>query len=362
MVPRFTSISPEIFISRITNPWLNLSLESYIFKSMPPEARRLVLYINDPCVVIGRNQNPWRECSVPLLKSMSIPLLRRRSGGGTVCHDWGNVNFSIMTPKEEFTRDRHARMIIDALNGLGSKVWTPLRVERSTTKGFNSEMNDLSHDPFSETSVTSEKLVEQPGPQVKLKLNDRYDIVTIHDKKVSGSAYKIERQKAYHHGTMLLNSKLDVLKALLHRSWHLGTIEGRGVASVKSPVANIGCDKNVFIDTVVKAFKALYSTNEAPTIITEETLPPEVREEALQMQTWEWTFGQTPLFVHTLTNPGTDAKVSITVDKGLVKEIDGLNVQVEPGMLKYTAEEMYRLTGEEWLANLIGEPAVPHAN
>ncbi|KAA8916596.1 hypothetical protein TRICI_001222 [Trichomonascus ciferrii] len=330
----------KLYLSRLRDPFLNLSLEGYLFKQLPVGHRRFLLYVNEPCVVIGRNQNPWRECNVPLLNSLNIPLVRRRSGGGTVVHDTGNVNFSSMVPKEEFTRYEYSQMIVDALNGLPSRVQMvePLHYAEETSIEGDSPLD------FSNVGSSGGVPVWKNGPQCQLKLNDRHDVVTEEDeKKVSGSAFKIERQKAYHHGTMLLNSRLDVLSALLHRDvFRLGVIEGRGVESVKSPVANIGCDREVFIDTALDAYRQKhgYEDEELVIIEDEDLLPEEVIKEASTMKTWDWMYGQTPKFTHTLTHPETDLRVTFTVDKGIIETVDGLQADLQG--VKYQGREIQK--------------------
>ncbi len=93
-----------------------------------------------------------------------IPLVRRRSGGGTVYHDLGNSNYSIMMPRPVFQRSTSVSLVCRALHQL----------------------------------------------DIPAKVNDRYDIV-IDGAKVSGSAYKLINEKAYHHGTMLIDSDLSAL-------------------------------------------------------------------------------------------------------------------------------------------------------
>lgn len=150
-------------------------------------------------------------------------LVRRRSGGGTVFHDEGNVNYSVICPTPHFNRDKHAEMVVRALHKLG--------VDRA-------------------------------------RVNERHDIVmdrigTGHQDprplKVSGSAYKLTRLRSLHHGTCLLSS--PNLKSISKMLWSPAKryIKARGVDSVSSPVANVEVDISVFEDAVVEEFDALYN-------------------------------------------------------------------------------------------------------
>ncbi len=331
-------LGPRIFVSEMSNPYNNLALEHYIFKHFPVSKgitensketnNRLVIYINSPCVVIGKNQNPWGETNLPIINSLSIPLVRRFSGGGAVVHDTENVNFSIMMPRNQFTRDKHSQLICDEVN----KLPLDKQITRFT--------------PDTQTPY------QVQGPHLKLKLNQRFDIVDSDSGyKVSGSAYKIQKDKAYHHATMLINSKLDILKTLLHRNEDIvGKVDGRGVESVKVPVKNVGMDKKLFIECVIDAFTKEYGKSikneikdeddddlfglsvfqpeqkDVPlSVITEDDLNGEVQEIAKSMQTWDWKFGSTPLFHHTLTNLEHDFTIKFTVEKGIIQDLEIVN-------------------------------------
>lgn len=320
-------LDAKLYLSRLTNPFLNLCIENYLFKNLPADSRKFIIYSNDPCVVIGRNQNPWRECNIPLLNSLGIPLVRRRSGGGSVVHDSGNINFSSMAPRKEFVRDEATQMIVDALNEV------PPRTQKIVQPKYTQQAGDSSSSPldFSNAAFDDGAIpIWANGPQYKIKLNDRHDIVTDNEMeyKVSGSAFKIQRQKAYHHATMLLNSRLDVLTALLRRDpFLLGEVDGSGVESVKSPVTNIECDKDIFIDTALMAYRKNhgFDNEELVEIVDESQLPDEIKQEAKEMNTWNWAFAQTPKFTHTLNHPELDFTVKFTVQNGLIQSVDGLH-------------------------------------
>lgn len=84
--PFFSPPPLQAFISDSTHPHFNLSLEHYLLRTRPPNEPVCLLYRNAPCIVLGRNQNPWHELDVARMRELNIRLVRRRSGGGAVYH------------------------------------------------------------------------------------------------------------------------------------------------------------------------------------------------------------------------------------------------------------------------------------
>ncbi|KAK9325927.1 hypothetical protein V1517DRAFT_313031 [Lipomyces orientalis] len=293
----------EIYVSKSLSPYFNLSFEDYLFKQFPAyrsehtsctelPKKVLLLYTNHRSVIIGRNQNPWREANVQSLRANNVPIIRRKSGGGTVFHDEGNANYSVMMPSKEFDRDEHALLLCSALN----------------------------------------PVLSQKREQTLLSVNERHDIVDQDARKVSGSAYKLQRGKAYHHGTMLLNSKLGMLSKLLHHSPDGGheEVEGPGVQSVRSPVSNIGISNEQFTDAIIHAFKEAYTSARDNTLkiryvdedsITKEEAP-DINKGIEELQSWEWTFGSTPKFLHRFSMEDSTPAVSFTVVGGTIADLE----------------------------------------
>ncbi|KAF3929850.1 hypothetical protein ABW19_dt0202495 [Dactylella cylindrospora] len=218
-------VSPHrlhIYRSNSTNPYFNLSAEDYLLRHSPYESTILFTYVNAPSIVIGRNQNPWNEINFPLLRTPEyshVNYVRRRSGGGTVYHDLGNLCWSVIMPRKEFDRDKNAHLVVRALKKLG--------VENAA-------------------------------------VNERHDIVLREkegDKKVSGSAYKIIKDRSYHHATLLLRSDLESIGRLL-RSPLRGYLQTKGVESVRSPVVNIGVGKDQLVEAIEEEFRLEYSSKD----------------------------------------------------------------------------------------------------
>ena len=227
----------QFYLSRSTNPYLNLSIEHHLLQKTPPDSTILFLYTNRPCIVIGRNQNPWVEVNLPLIEGLrssgnelQVELVRRRSGGGTVFHDAGNVNYSVICPPATFDRNKHAEMVVRALRGLGvsgAKVNCRHDIVVDTTPS----------DPAPSSCPTQ----DQPGTF-----------------KVSGSAFKLTRLRSLHHGTCLLSSPNLARISEFLRSPGSPFIKARGVESVRSKVRNVDVGNAEFEEGVKEEFGKMY--------------------------------------------------------------------------------------------------------
>ncbi|QLG72114.1 hypothetical protein HG535_0C04680 [Zygotorulaspora mrakii] len=267
------------------NPYYNLALENYVFNNTPSGHdkhnkfgnQRLLFYVNKDCVVIGKNQTVWKEVYLTSLAKRGYELLRRLSGGGTVVHDLGNVNYSFITSRDEFERDFFNKLIVQWLTR-----------------------------------------VKPEGP---LALSQRGDIV-LGDKKVSGSAFKIARGKSYHHGTMLINSNLDQFQGLLKPSNIAGiTWKCNSVDSVRSNVTNVFLNSTQeFMDICSSGFKQHYGTADRniPILLCDEEISEidEIQDEISRLKSDKWKYLAGPKFCLSLANENC----SITVEKGIITE------------------------------------------
>ena len=163
----------RLLISDSYDPWFNLAVEECIFRQMPATQRVLFLWRNADTVVIGRAQNPWKECNTRRMEEDNVRLARRSSGGGAVFHDLGNTCFTFMAGKPEYDKTISTSIVLNALNALGVSAEASGR-------------NDL---------------------VVKTAEGDR---------KVSGSAYRETKDRGFHHGTLLLNADLSRLANYLN--------------------------------------------------------------------------------------------------------------------------------------------------
>lgn len=235
--------------------------------------------------MIGRNQNPWVEVNMALLRNnpLQVDLVRRRSGGGTVFHDRGNVNYSVICPTNLFNRDKHAEMVVRALHDLGL---------------------------------------------ITAKVNERHDIVLGSDGegstplKVSGSAYKLTRLRSLHHGTCLLNSPNIGRIGSFLKSPAKPFIKARGVDSVSSPITNVGIENSKFEQSVVTQFLRLHPGGRELTMVHEDDAMgvPDIKKGFDELTSPDWIYGQTPQFTFSTYTTEEDCRVR----PALASDLEGL--------------------------------------
>ena len=170
-------------------PAWNLALEESLYRGMPDEMT-LLIYRNSPCVICGRNQNPWQESDTLWCRGNGIPILRRLSGGGTVFHDFGNVNYAFLVPRSDYDPDRFVGVAVMALRGLGISA-----------------------------AIEGQHSIWAEG------------------RKLSGSAFALNGKCALLHGCILAETNLEILSRTLRKRAGI-CYEGASVASVPAPVAN----------------------------------------------------------------------------------------------------------------------------
>lgn len=116
----------SVFISQSADIHTNLALEDWLYKNFNFDNHQvLLLWRNDPCVVIGRHQNPWAEVDVSRAEESNLPIARRNSGGGCVYHDRGNLNCTFFTPRTGYNRKKNLEVICRALEkqfGLDAEI------------------------------------------------------------------------------------------------------------------------------------------------------------------------------------------------------------------------------------------------
>ncbi|EDR7340001.1 TPA_asm: lipoate--protein ligase LplA [Salmonella enterica subsp. salamae] len=304
----------RLLISDSYDPWFNLAVEECIFRQMPATQRVLFLWRNADTVVIGRAQNPWKECNTRRMEQDNVRLARRSSGGGAVFHDLGNTCFTFMAGKPEYDKTISTHIVLAALNSLGVTAEASGR-------------NDL---------------------VVKTAEGDR---------KVSGSAYRETKDRGFHHGTLLLNADLSRLANYLNPDKK--KLAAKGITSVRSRVANLtellpGITHEQVCAAVTEAFFAHYGERVDAEVISPDNTPdlPNFAETFARQSSWEWNFGQAPAFSHLLDERFTWGGVELhfDVEKGHITRAQIFTDSLNPAPLEALAE---RLQGCQYRAEVL---------
>lgn len=263
---------PGIFRSTENDPAYNLAAEECILDyGVCPS---LVLYENRDAVVIGKNQNPWIECSADVVSGSGVPLFRRVSGGGTVIHGPGNLNIGFVVPRDGFDRKNQLGLIARALSVVG----------------------------------------------VAVEVTDRGDLY-VRGHKVSGNAMCYRKKHVLHHATLLVHADLErLLPAITAADLPIRT---HAVASKRARVANLSdfvqhLQTETVSDRIVSEFMNVYPDAVLrPFPGRDETC---VREGVERHASWEWVFGRTPRFEYCVGQSH-----GIEVSSGLIRSVpDGL--------------------------------------
>ncbi len=274
----------RVLVSNTHNPWFNLATEEWIFNDLDPNTQTLFLWRNQETVVIGRSQNPWSECNLAKMEQDGVLLARRTSGGGAVFHDLGNTCFTFLSPREGYDRSVNNEILLNALKRFG----------------------------------------------IEAQASGRNDIVVMADdgpRKVSGSAFRETRDRAFHHGTFLIRTDLTRLANYL--TPHPKKIESKGRASVRARVMNLSeIAEDLVHDVLAKALiEEFFERHGAECEI--ETLDPNYLQGLPALQTsfekfasWEWRFGQAPKFHYQMAEyfGWGFVEVYIDADKGRIQK------------------------------------------
>ena len=258
------------------DPFYNLAFEEYVFDRMTG-GDALLVWRNAPCVVVGCHQNICGEVRPALLRQMGVPVLRRSSGGGTVYHDLGNINYTLMLSGDGADYDRCLRPVIAALNDLGAPA----------QRGHGSD-------------------------------------IAIDGRKISGSAQRISHGRLLHHGTLLFDADLDALNRITTRHKDRG-VSSKATASAISTVTNIRdhLSKPMTVESFAEALLDRMLPEGAPRLELDEAQRAEVeRIRNEKYAAWAWTWGRNPAFELNRTGAlgGKPVELSYRAKKGVISE------------------------------------------
>ena len=212
-------------------------------------------------MVIGRHQNPWLETNIAVLRDKEVLLARRRSGGGAVYHDLGNMNCTVFTHRQDYNRERNLQLVCEALN-----------------RGWG----------------------------LDLSVNKHHDIITGYQLKVSGSSSKLVKDSAFHHFTLLLSADTANMTTLLRPAPLLSLINTSATLSRRSSTLNLSSrSHDITWDTACSHIaSAFYSAHDiTPTNQRVEEVDPGdegvfsgITKMADELKDWYWIYGKTPKF------------------------------------------------------------------
>jgi lipoate---protein ligase len=264
----------------ITDPRINLAIEEYALKNLDIEETYLLFYINEPSIIIGKNQNTVEEINTEYVEDNVIHVVRRLSGGGAVYHDLGNLNFSFIT-KDDGDSFHNFRKFTEPVTEALQKL------------GVNAE------------------------------LSGRNDLMA-EGRKISGNAQFSTKGRMFSHGTLLFDSEIEsVVSALKVKK---DKIESKGIKSIRSRVANI----SEFLDEkiTIEEFRTLLLKNIFGDLgeIPEYKLTDEDWEKIHQLsreryQNWDWNYGRSPKFdlQHSHRFPVGQIDIRLNVTKGKIE-------------------------------------------
>nr|CAH8853302.1 unnamed protein product [Trichobilharzia regenti] len=300
--------SSRIFLLESNNIYRNLAFETCLYQAgekqlhslnddnnnnhkLPAHFTNILLWRSNPCIVIGRFQNAWKEINSTVLRSKALQLARRYSGGGAVYHDLGNLNISFMQPKRYLDRRKCMEFLQSVLQPLISSTNCIVHV---------GDRYDL---------WISEKQTDENALENRLK--------------ISGSSSKLGADMAYHHCTLLFDANLNNLSEVLKPTFV--NMQTKATDSIRSPVRNLNLSIELLQEAIIENSLKWISKNDGnisyPTVIKvpegkEPQFIPSLGEnfekELNTLQSWSWIYGGSPAFqlalddyepdLHSITN------------------------------------------------------------
>ena len=272
-----------IFIKRTeSDPWFNIAAEEFLLKNRTEDIA--MLWQCEPAVIIGKHQNAMAEVNPEWIRKKDIPVIRRITGGGTVYHDAGNINYTVIR-----TVEQREKMI---------------------------DFRQFTHPVI-------EFLLEQG---IRASFEGKNNLV-VAGKKISGNSAHVHKHRVIHHGTLLFDSQLDELNASIQPTKL--EIRDKAVQSIRSTVTNIRqhLRKDMDIDTfkvlLEKFIVKYYHINEIEYLSEEEVMAiSQLADEKYRQPEWTYGYSQAHTFVLPVTAAGQGLEFRVSVVRGVISNID----------------------------------------
>lgn len=284
----------QIIIGNQYNPHLNLAVESSLLNGGDDDTVTMFLWKNQQTVVYGYNQNPYTECNVDMLLFEGGYAARRRTGGGAVYHDLGNLNFSFVAHKNLYDVRKQLKVIQMALGYLG----------------------------------------------LETEISGRNDL-TFDDRKFSGNAFGFFKERRLHHGTILI--KTDTERLTKYLKVNPAKLQKHGVKSVASRIINLSEVVDITSDTIMpyltKAFEQVYEIK-PETVDFDDLLTDDVMKTKDVFASDEYLFGKWRNF-HTKKSAQFSwglAEIDLNVNEknGIIESISIATDGLEPELIEET--------------------------
>lgn len=289
----------HLLISPSSDPYYNLAVEEYLLKNSSEEF--IFLYVNRPCVVVGKHQIAVKETNSKFILDNNILISRRLTGGGTVYHDEGNLNFSLIQ-----------------------------NIPQGTSISYK--------------SISKPIIKFLQKEEAEVYLSERNDIM-MSDMKVSGSAMHIYKNRVLAHCTLLVDCNLNNLSSSLKSNSERFT--DKSIASVKSRVMNLSAVNNCFsVSYLIAQFKVFVNVNfqVTTTFSLNKSQITQIEELAsAKYSSEEWIYGYSPKYSYDnfLQFNGNTVKYHLEIEKGVISSIsfdsfDTLTNSIEQELNKLT--------------------------
>lgn len=277
----------------------NLAIEKHLMDTLPEETAILYLWQNRRAIVIGRNQDPWAECSVGAFLSSGGQIARRHSGGGAVYQDMGSLNFTFIMPKSQFDISRQMSILGMAAGAFG--------------------------------------LQPRAGRQSSLTVNGR---------KFADSSFFKSGAAAYHHGTLHLRTDLDTMRQFMASD---RGDPSQGVVNLGSLIPELTLD--ALEEAVYWAFARVWGAE--PSMLDERMLNEHsIQSIAARFADSSWTYPRAIPATHTLSErfPWGSVTVQMRTEGGVIREARVYTDAMEAGLFPLIEQA---LTGAPLLVSSI---------